>query len=221
MFSTSSGHLSSFLHSHRSNRQGRLGTGDGNRDVGGSHLEPVDGVGDVVGGLEHTIGINILVAASGHAKSITCLLSGRVDVFIAKAHLTELVLGVELAGSDRGDGSDDWGNCCYRGDSSCLRHRSKCGDRSYMSSRGDKGGWDVNRGCNRDSNRGCGMVEKSGWMLHGMDRNWDLDRDGLFDYNLDRCCGNTIFCFQGNRGNTEENCRQNNQIFHAEIVPRL
>merc|ERR1739848_269275 len=46
-----------------------------------------------------------LVAASGHTESVLCFRSGRVDVLVAKTELTELVLGVELAGWRLNDGS--------------------------------------------------------------------------------------------------------------------
>ena len=56
----------------------RLGLGnnrDGGADweVGASNSESVDGVSDIVDSLEKTVGINVLVGASGHTEGIAGL----------------------------------------------------------------------------------------------------------------------------------------------------
>jgi len=84
----------------RGNWEGNIRVGSSNRKVGGSNSESIDRVGDVVGGLEDTVGINILVAATGHSKGITGFSLGRVDILVAKVKLTELILSMELAGGN-------------------------------------------------------------------------------------------------------------------------
>merc|ERR1712172_360404 len=117
MFSPGSGNFRSLHYGDGGNQgggHGNLGqtkssSSRGYRDVGGGHSESVDVVSSVVDSLHHIVGINVLVAASGHSESVLCFRSGRVDVLVAKAELTELVLSVELAGwrlNNRSYGSD-------------------------------------------------------------------------------------------------------------------
>jgi len=109
MFGTSSGNFRGLSHGERGN-QGGGGQGFGSHgegsldqsgsygDVGGGNSESVDVVSGVVNSLNHIVGINVLVAASGHSEGVLGFRSGRVDVLVSEAELTKLVLGVELAG---------------------------------------------------------------------------------------------------------------------------
>jgi len=91
-----------------------------------------------VGGLEDTVGVNILVASSGHTESIPRFSLGRVDVLVTKVELTELILSVKLAGGNRGDGRGNWSRSSSQGSRSqggresqgCMCHRSRKGSRS-------------------------------------------------------------------------------------------
>jgi hypothetical protein len=91
-------------------------------EVGSLNSEPVDGVGDVVDGLNNAIGIDILVAAANISKGVPWFHLGRVDVLVTEAELTELILGVELAGRRRSEGQrkvssmvDHWGRGHWEG----------------------------------------------------------------------------------------------------------
>jgi len=81
----------------RGNREGNIGSSRSNRNVCTSNTETIDRVSNIVHSLKNTISINILVTATGNAKSILCLSLGRVDVLIAKAELAKLILSMELA----------------------------------------------------------------------------------------------------------------------------
>merc|ERR1719369_632666 len=70
--------------------------GDGK--VGGGHPESVDRVGDVVGGLEKSVGINVLVGSGGHSVSVTGLSASRWTTSVSERELSELILSVELGG---------------------------------------------------------------------------------------------------------------------------
>jgi len=81
MFSSGSGHFRSLSHGdggHQGGGHWNLGShGQTNSsssgshgNVGGGHSEPVDVVSSVVNSLDHIVGINILVAASGHTESV-------------------------------------------------------------------------------------------------------------------------------------------------------
>jgi len=81
MFSSGSGHLRSLHHRDwghqggghwnlRSHRQASSSSSGSHRNVGGGHSEPVDIVSSVVNSLDHIVGINVLVAASGHSESV-------------------------------------------------------------------------------------------------------------------------------------------------------
>merc|ERR1719312_1953488 len=105
---TGSSHLRGFnnrdrgnkgLHSRdfRCNRKGNIGDSRSNGNVCSSNTETIDRVSNIVHSLKDTISINILVTTAGNAKSILCLSLGRVDVLIAKAKLTKLILSMELA----------------------------------------------------------------------------------------------------------------------------
>jgi len=50
-----------------------------NREVGSGHTEAIDGVGNIVDSLKESIGINILVAATGHSKCVSRFSPGLVD----------------------------------------------------------------------------------------------------------------------------------------------
>jgi len=116
MFSSSSSNFRGLNHGERGD-EGDDGGGRGSHgevsldqsgshgDVGGGNSEAVDVVSRVVDSLDDIVGINILVTASGDSKSILCFRSGRVDVLVSKAELTELVLGVELTGWRLNNGS--------------------------------------------------------------------------------------------------------------------
>jgi len=122
MFSSSSGNFRGLLHGERSNQGGggggfgshgkvSLDQGGGHGDVSGGYSEAVDVVSSVVDSLDHVVGINVLIAASGHSESVLRFSSGGVDVLIAKAELPQLVLGVELAGGRLNYGSHgNWGD---------------------------------------------------------------------------------------------------------------
>ena len=81
MFSSGSGYFRCLLYGERSHQGGghrdlgghgqtnSSGSG-GHGDVGGGHSEAVDVVSGVVDGLDHVVGINVLVAASGHSESV-------------------------------------------------------------------------------------------------------------------------------------------------------
>jgi len=109
MFSTSSSNFRCFNNrdgsrNKRGNRdlrcnwKGNIGISCSNREVGGSNSESIDRVRNVLSGLKDAIGIHILISSSGHSKGIPGLSLGRVDVVIAKAELTKLILSMELAG---------------------------------------------------------------------------------------------------------------------------
>merc|ERR1711892_1158929 len=64
---------------------------------------------------------SIRVRPGDSSESISCLLSGTVDVAVAKGVVLVLVLGVELAGGDGGDsstGSSNYGSSSNSADSS-------------------------------------------------------------------------------------------------------
>jgi len=109
MGSSGSSDLSSLLRSHgkgkvkdgsgkRGNSRGS-GSNRGDREVGGRDSESVDGVRDVLGSLEDSVGINILVGASGHSIGIPGLRPGTWAASVAERELSELVLSMELRGS--------------------------------------------------------------------------------------------------------------------------
>jgi len=81
MFSSSSSNFRGLHHGERSHQGGgggghgshgkvSLDQGGGHWDVGGGHSEAVDVVSGVVDGLDDIVGINVLVAASGHSESV-------------------------------------------------------------------------------------------------------------------------------------------------------
>jgi len=107
MFGTSSGNFRGLLYGYRSYEGGgdrshggygeiSLDQGGSNWDVGSGNSESVDIISSVVNCLDHIVGINILVTSSGHSKSVLGLSSGRVDVLVTEAELTQLILSVEL-----------------------------------------------------------------------------------------------------------------------------
>jgi len=80
----------------RGNRKSYIGGSGSNRNVCTSNTEAIDRVSDIVHSLKNAISINILVATTGHTKSILCLSLGRVNILITKAKLAKLILGMEL-----------------------------------------------------------------------------------------------------------------------------
>merc|ERR1719412_2468354 len=71
-------------------------SGGSDGKVGTSDTESVDGIGDVVDGLEETVSVKILVGSGGDAIGVTGLATGRWTSSVSKGELTELVLSVEL-----------------------------------------------------------------------------------------------------------------------------
>ena len=61
-------------------------------DVGSSDSEPVDIVSSVVDGLDDIVGVNVLITSSGHTESVLGFRPGGVDVLVAEAELSQLVL---------------------------------------------------------------------------------------------------------------------------------
>jgi len=107
MLGTSGGNFRSLLHRYGGDKRGRdrnfWSNGKSNCsssgsywDIGGGNSESVDIISSVVNCLDHIVGINILVTSSGHSKSVLGLSSGRVDVLVTEAELTQLILSVEL-----------------------------------------------------------------------------------------------------------------------------
>merc|ERR1719410_3017393 len=134
MFSSSS---SNFRGLFRGNRGHQGGSSWGHRDVGASHSESIDIISNVVNGLENSIGIHILIASSGHSKSILGLSLGTMDILVSKAELSKLILGMELVGRS------NWSN---RGNGSCQGERS--GGCNW-----DRGGGEGNGGGSKRSRR--------------------------------------------------------------------
>ena len=155
MFSSGSGHFRSLLYGQRSHQGGghwNLGShgqtdsssSGSHGNVGGGNSESVDVVSSVVNSLNNVVGIHVLVAASGHTEGVLGFRSGRVDVLVSEAELTELVLGVELAGwrlHNRSDGSD--GERLSQGGSGGNKERlGRKGERSRLSGQRKGGGED-------------------------------------------------------------------------------
>ena len=155
MFSTSSSNFRGLNH-RDGGHQGDGGGGCGSHgevsldqsrsygDVGSGHSESVDVVSSVVNSLNNVVGIHVLVAASGHTEGVLRFRSGRVDVLVSEAELTELVLGVELAGwrlHNGSDGSD--GQRLSQGGSGGNKERlGRKGERSRLSGQRKGGGED-------------------------------------------------------------------------------
>lgn len=142
MFGTSSGDFRGLSHGERGNQGGggrgfgshgeaSLDQSGGHGDVGGGHSESVDVVSSVVHSLNHIVGIDVLVAASGHTEGILGFRSGRVDVLVSKAELTELVLGVELAGWRLHNGG-------YGGDGKSVGERGSRGNQERLGRKGER-----------------------------------------------------------------------------------
>jgi len=81
MFGSSSGNFRGLLHGERGDKGGGSGgfgshgqTNSGSSrshwDVGSGNSEPVDVVSGVVDSLDDIVGINVLVASSGHSKGV-------------------------------------------------------------------------------------------------------------------------------------------------------
>jgi len=112
-----------------------------------------------VGGLEDTVGVNILVASSGDSEGILGLLLVGVDVLVAEAELAKLVLGVELAGGSGGNGNGSNRGNGGNGDRGGGRFDNLHRGRSGMESRVDDLNWGRGRG-NNLHNRGRGSMDK-------------------------------------------------------------
>jgi len=146
VFSPGSGNLGGFSHGDQGrhnrggggNRQSHIGGSSGDRQVGGGNSESVDIIGHIVDSLKDTVGVNKLVAATGHTQSILRFNPGRVDVLVAKAVLAKLILGVKLARGHRGD--DSRGN----GSNSSSQRLGSNGGGSNKRLRGDGQGGRVN-----------------------------------------------------------------------------
>jgi len=143
----------------RGNGEAGSRSSHGYGDVGGSNSESVDIIGNIVDGLQDVVGINILVATTGHAKGVLGLNPGRVDVLVAEAVLTELVLSVELAGGHGGDGNRGNGGRLGDGDRGGKGGRSNR-EGSSMGGNLDRGGDKGSRssthkgGCRCEGSRG-------------------------------------------------------------------
>merc|ERR1712172_478767 len=188
MFSSGSGHFRSLHYGDGGNqggghgnlgshREASLDQSRGYRDAGGGHSESVDVVSSVVNSLHHIVGINVLVAASGHSESVLCFRSGRVDVLVAKAELTKLVLGVELAGwrlNNGSCGSDGGeGKRLGKGGGGGNQERLLDGERLGKGLSGErKRGMDWSR---KDE----GLVSESYWSWNhgGLDQDWRYSED--------------------------------------------
>jgi len=106
--------------------------------------------------LKNAISINILVATTGHAKSILCLSLGRVDVLIAKAKLAKLILSMELAGRGGWDSNRYRSRCNRkRGWGRCQSKRSR-----YLSKRKRDWGRSDRKRCRDLSNRSWSKVQR-------------------------------------------------------------
>lgn len=84
---------------------GGVGGGDGGgRDgqVGGGDAEAVDGVGDVVDGLQEAVGVDVRVSTTGHTIIGLDLVLGRWAAGVAVRELSQLVLSVVLVAADGG-----------------------------------------------------------------------------------------------------------------------
>jgi len=67
-------------------------------EVGAGNLESVDGISDIVDGLEETVGVNVLVGAGGHSIGVSGLGTGGWTSGVSKRELSELILSMELCG---------------------------------------------------------------------------------------------------------------------------
>ncbi|PSN31001.1 hypothetical protein C0J52_26472, partial [Blattella germanica] len=79
--------------------------------VGGSHTESIDGVGDVAGALHKTVAIDVGVSSSGDAVSGAGLGLGTWATGVSVAVLAQSVLSVVLAGHGGGDSYGGRGYC--------------------------------------------------------------------------------------------------------------
>merc|ERR1711936_1105517 len=216
MFSTSSSDFRSLHHGHRGNkgeggggfrghRQGQGGSSGGHGDVGGGYSEPVNIVSRVVDGLDHIVGVHVLITSSGHTEGVLCLRPGRVDVLIAEAELAKLVLGVELTG---------WGDW-LREVEGCWHYQGL--GRHQGGRDGDSPG-DVNIqvpvdqvGCGErvEGVEGCG--DEGGLVDRDEDRWWGVN---------DWSCGDSVVAVINgllrHRGYTGEDGPDKNQILHND-----
>jgi len=90
--------LSGLLDRGRSLKSDDSGGKGSSGKVGSRHSESVEGVGNVVDGLEETIGINVLVGSLGHSVGSAGFSSGGWATGMTERELSEFVLGMELVG---------------------------------------------------------------------------------------------------------------------------
>merc|ERR1711892_1134211 len=105
---------------------------------------------------------SIRVRPGDSSESISCLLSGTVDVAVAEGVVLVLVLGVELAGGDGGDsstGSSNYGSSCNSADSSNSWGSNNSADGGY--SRGSSSSADSSN-CMDSRNSSC-TVSSNSW----------------------------------------------------------
>merc|ERR1711892_422420 len=98
---------------------------------------------------------SIRVRPGDSSESISCLLSGTVDVAVAEGVVLVLVLGVELAGGDGGDsstGSSNYGSSCNSADSGDTWGSSNSADSGY--SWGSSNSWGSNNSADGGYSRG-------------------------------------------------------------------
>jgi len=94
---------------HGGDGGGGVGGGDGSgRDgqVGGGDAESVDGVGDVVDGLEEAVGVDVRVSTTGHTIIGLDLVLGRRAAGVAVRELSQLILSVVLVAAGGGSVGD-------------------------------------------------------------------------------------------------------------------
>jgi len=185
-----------------SNSSNLRGGGHSDRQVGGSNSESVDRVRDVVGGLEDTVGVHVLIATTGHTEGVPGLLLVGVDVLVTKVELAELVLGVELAGGVGGHGNRHchWGgHGVNSGNRGGHRDRGGYRDRGSHRERGSHGSGGKGKG--RGLDEGGGERSRMNDSRGGVN---DLNGEGL--EGSQRCSlnnrgdGDTVACVQGDRG---------------------
>lgn len=76
------------------------------RQVSGLNAES-QVVGDVVGGLELTVGVDIGVRSGDTGQGVAALSLGRVDVGVSVLNIAKLILSLELAGRVQWGGGND------------------------------------------------------------------------------------------------------------------
>merc|ERR1712128_55741 len=85
------GKVEDWSYKRGSNRYSR-----GNRQVGGRDSESIDRVSNVLGSLEESVSINILVGACGDSVGVPGLRAGKRTSSVSERELSELILSMEL-----------------------------------------------------------------------------------------------------------------------------